>query len=626
MALFGRAFIEMINNCFHRGLLPGSLRHGVLTLLCKDEATSDNLSSWRPISLLNTDYKIISKALANRLKGVVGSVVHSDQTCAIPGRSIADNLHLIRNVVDYARTGNMPVAILALDQAKAFDRVSHRYLFATLSAFGFGDSFIRWIRMCYTDCTSQVIINGFLSESIDITRSIRQGCGLSALLYVLCIEPFAHRVRTDKLIVGLTLPGAPDEARVSQYADDVTAIVCSDSSVDQLFYIADLYGRASGALLNKQKCQGVLLGPLAGSKTFCPNFNWSSKPIKICGVLFGAQDTTEENWSRLVTKIQSSSVPNMTHSLTFLGKAMFTNQYIFSQIWYLGQIFPVTESFLKEINKIVNRFLWGKTPPLLARKYLVCEPEKGGIGLVDIETRSVAYSVKHIRDLITLGGGGVDTASLPRWFYLARYWAGRQLKRYAPSLASNCYSHAEEPAGYYQTALAALKRYCPGNASLPPRYRVSDVYRQLIPAARVPRLMPPNASLEGWGNLTSDTVAPRARDQSVVKISSRYPPEPGETVPDSIGSVSPLRVLRARGDNAPLVRHLQRGERAVETPRPTRRAGVRPELRDESDGCTSKPRTCRAAAERTAFTFYGADDRVERLFVEESLQRRERGR
>ena len=138
--------------------------------------------------------------------------------------------------------------------------------------------------------------------------------------------------------------------------------------------------------------------------------------------------------------------------------------------------------------------------------------------------------------------------------------------------------------------------------------------------------MPPNASLEGWGNLTSDTVAPRARDQSVVKISSRYPPEPGETVPDSIGSVSPLRVLRARGDNAPLVRHLQRGERAVETPRPTRRAGVRPELRDESDGCTSKPRTCRAAAERTAFTFYGADDRVERLFVEESLQRRERGR
>lgn len=511
---FGHGFVEMINICCEQGVLPKSLRHGVITLLCKDEATSENLNSWRPISLLNIDYKIVSKTLANRLKTVVNLIVHPDQTCAIPGRSIADNLHLMRNIVDYARSGSTPVAVLALDQAKAFDRVSHKFLFATLQAYGFGDSFINWIRICYSQCTSQVIVNGFLSESIDITRSIRQGCGLSALLYVLCIEPFAHKVRIDRSIVGLALPGAPDEVRLSQYADDVTAIVCTEGSIERLFYLADLYGGASGALLNKHKCQGMLLGSLAGSKTFYPSFGWSTKPIKICGVLFGVNDTAEENWTRLVTKLQESSILNITQSLTFAGKAMFINQYIYSQIWYIAQIYHVTRRFTKDLNKIINRFLWGKTPPLLARKYLVCEHGKGGVGLMDVETRSDAYAVKHIGDVITIANRAADDPPPPRWFHLARYWAGRRLKRHDPSLASHCYSHAEDPCPYYSQALEAWARYCKSGVPLPHAGKVSAIYRQLIPSVREVRYMPPNASLEGWENLCSDIVSPRARDVS----------------------------------------------------------------------------------------------------------------
>ena len=109
------------------------------------------------------------------------------------------------------------------------------------------------------------------------------------------------------------------------------------ASIDRFFYLADLYSSASGAMLNKPKCQGILLGSLAGSQTFYPAFAWSDKPIKICGVLFGTQDTAAENWSRLATKIQSSGVPSQTHSLTFQGKASFLNQFIFSQIWYIAQ-------------------------------------------------------------------------------------------------------------------------------------------------------------------------------------------------------------------------------------------------------------------------------------------------
>jgi len=422
-------------------------------------------------------------------------VVHTDQTCAIPGRSITDNLHLVRNVVDYAKTVDAPVAMLALDQAKAFDRVSHTYLFAVLRAFGFSDNFIRWVRLCYTECFSQVIVNGFISESFPIMRGIRQGCGLSALLYVLCAEPFAHRVRMDGSISGLALPGAPDETKLSQYADDFTAIVTTEGSIERLFYICDLYSRASGALLNRQKCQGILLGSLAGSKTFCTSFEWSTEPIKICGILFGTRDTMVDNWKRLSTKIQSSHVPNQANLLTFQGKARFLNCFVYSQVWYVAQVCRMNASCLTELNKFVNRFLWGKTPPLLARKFLVCRPEEGGIGLVDVHARAEAYMVKHVRDVITLASRTADDEPPPRWFYLARYFIGHQLRRFAPSLAANLFSHAEQPTAFYSLALEALHRFCPKDkpADLPATIRVKDIYRRLLVDVGEARSMPPDA-------------------------------------------------------------------------------------------------------------------------------------
>ena len=91
----------MVNDSFSKGNLSISQRQGLITLICKNKDAPQYLTNWRPISLLNVDYKIISKVLTNRLKLVIGKVISIDQTCAIPGRSIQDNLHLIRNIIDY---------------------------------------------------------------------------------------------------------------------------------------------------------------------------------------------------------------------------------------------------------------------------------------------------------------------------------------------------------------------------------------------------------------------------------------------------------------------------------------------------------------------------------------------
>ncbi|CAM2106408.1 unnamed protein product [Caretta caretta] len=119
------------------GVLPLSCRRAVLALLPKKGDLRD-LRNWRPVSLLSTDYKIIAKAISLRLGSVMADVVHPDQTYTVPGRSIFDNLFLVRDLLELGRRDGLSFALLSLDQEKAFDRVDHGYLLSTLQAFGFG--------------------------------------------------------------------------------------------------------------------------------------------------------------------------------------------------------------------------------------------------------------------------------------------------------------------------------------------------------------------------------------------------------------------------------------------------------------------------------------------------------
>ena len=98
--------------------------------------------------------------------------------------------------MDYAEQKDIPVAIINLDQAKAFDRVSHSFLFDCMEAYRLGPSFLKWIKLLYMDISSSVLVNGHISEPFPVLRSVRQDCGLSPLLYVLSVEPFVWKIKS----------------------------------------------------------------------------------------------------------------------------------------------------------------------------------------------------------------------------------------------------------------------------------------------------------------------------------------------------------------------------------------------------------------------------------------------
>ena len=164
-------FLEVVSEVYQNEILSNSQRKGMIRLIFKKTDRTD-LKYYRPISLLNVGVKIITKTLALRLGNVLPTIVSEDQTC-IPGRNIAKNLHTLNDVIRCGNSKNIQAAILFLDQQKAFNRVSHEFLLKTLRHLNFGDYFVSWVQIMLKDVTSQIKINGFLTEDTDISRGVR---------------------------------------------------------------------------------------------------------------------------------------------------------------------------------------------------------------------------------------------------------------------------------------------------------------------------------------------------------------------------------------------------------------------------------------------------------------------
>lgn len=146
---------------------PRTFAQGIITIIHKNKGDKDNLENYRPISLLNTDYKIYSKILANRLKLVIGTIVSSSQAYGIPQRNISDTILSINQTIQtMVQTQGL---FLNVDFSKAFDRVEHNFLWAVLGKFGFGQSFIGRIQLLYLNAESQVKCNGHFTDHFHYT-------------------------------------------------------------------------------------------------------------------------------------------------------------------------------------------------------------------------------------------------------------------------------------------------------------------------------------------------------------------------------------------------------------------------------------------------------------------------
>lgn len=403
--------------------LPDSFRVGIVTLLHKNKDKND-LTNWRPITLLNFDCKLFSKILASRMSLFLEELIHPDQACAVPGRKITDSLVLIRDTICYARDRNIRLVVLNLDFEKAFDRVSHQYLFQVLQKMGFPRRFIAWVGLLYRGITSKFIVNGHLTKAVNMNCGVRQGCPLSALLFIICIEPLAQILRRDQWIKGLRAPGSGGlTAKCFLYMDDIN-ILCTDLlSVNRTLDLTDWFGQASGSKLNRSKTQALFYGPWTATETTGLPLTVTQTDQKILGIKFDREGEGKANWPDVVGKVRQRLGYWGLRGLTMEGKVLIIKAVILPLLLLISSVFIPPRRVLLDLERAIFYFLWGSKWERLRRETMKKPKEKGGKGVPDLHLfLGSRYTALHITTA-TAPSGNPKTAAM------TRFWMGSYLRK-----------------------------------------------------------------------------------------------------------------------------------------------------------------------------------------------------
>lgn len=372
-------------NCFNyilrTGETPRSWREAVISVIPKEGKDKKECSSYRPISVLNVDYKIFASILSKRLEVIIPELVDLDQTGFIQNRQTQDNIRRALQVMSHVVTENISAMLMSLDAEKAFDSVGWDYLYQVLARFGFNDSFIQCIKALYSSPVARIKINGHLSETIHLERGTRQGCPLSPALFALFIEPLAQAIREDSEIKGISIRG--DEHKICMYADDVLLFLTNlKSSIPKLMTLLKTYNLYSGYKINIQKTQTLIYN-------FRPNlhirrqydFSWKSRSIKYLGITLTKDIAKlfESNYGPINKEIKSDISRWTLLPLDMSNRIEIIKMNMLPRILYLFQSLPL-EVLQKQFNEwdgMISRFVWNGRKPRIKFKTLQLTKEKG---------------------------------------------------------------------------------------------------------------------------------------------------------------------------------------------------------------------------------------------------------
>ncbi len=209
----------------------------------------------------NTDYKIIASVFSNRLQSIIAKIISIEQSAYIKGRFIGDNIRLLLDLMEFCDTNDEPGIFLFLDFKKAFDSLNWSFVEAVLEKFGVDQIFIEWFQTLYKNPTSYVKINNTLSAKLKIEQGIKQGCSLSALIFIICTEILCQAIKQEPQLNGITLPDNR-EAKLNQYADATCLFLKDENSIKLALKCVKQFSDVSGLYLNIEKTEGVLVGSL----------------------------------------------------------------------------------------------------------------------------------------------------------------------------------------------------------------------------------------------------------------------------------------------------------------------------------------------------------------------------
>ena len=418
--------VRMFNDSFTKGRLPATLYDASISLLLKKDRDPTSCGSYRPISLLNVDCKILAKVLSLRLQSVMSSVISSDQTGFMLGRNPFFNTRRLLNII-FSHASNTPEVIVALDAEKAFDRVEWGFLFFVLEKFGFDCNFISWVKLLYATPSASVNTNGIHSPYFPLKRGTRQGCPLSPLLFNIAIEPLAIWLRNQDEFQGITRFGLSH--KLSLYADDLLLFISNPTfSLPPVLSILDQFGRMSGYKLNIQKSELFFVNDLARSlpQSIFP-FRIAEEGFRYLGVFITStfRDLYLKNFQPLIDRCKSDLSRWAALPLSLAGRVNLIKMVILPKFLYLFQHIPIclNKSFFVDLDRQFNTFIWQSKPARIKKHILQLSKADGGLALPNFRYYFWACNINKL--LYWLRGG--DTHTCPPWAHIEISSSSRSL-------------------------------------------------------------------------------------------------------------------------------------------------------------------------------------------------------
>ena len=376
---------KTFHNAFDRGQLCESQRQGVICLIPKQGKDLTRLESWRPLSILNTDYKIITKVLGKRIKVALAEIINPDQIGYMQSRFCGENIRLISDIIDYCTSQKNPCLILLADFEKAFDKISWNFLHCCLKKFGFGSSFQKWISILYHNIESCVSNNGYQSEYFKISRDIRQGCPLSALLFLLPAEIIAIIIRSLDTIKGICVSNTC--IKLCQLADDMTLFVRDNESIWQALQSFEEFYKYAGLKLNKSKTEAIIVqndGSLYEDTNL--GITWIRDSFKTLGTYFtlNYRESAILNINQKVQIIKDILNAWEARSLSLKGKITVVKALVIPHIHLLASTLSIDSKTIMELDTLLFRFIWNGGKPLISKNTLIQPLNRGGLKMVSV--------------------------------------------------------------------------------------------------------------------------------------------------------------------------------------------------------------------------------------------------
>lgn len=398
--------------------LSSRQRLGLVTLIYKEGGKPrENPDSYRPITLLQCDVKIVAKVMVQRFNPGLASVIDQTQTAFVPGRTAADNVLLHLEEIDYLSGEQLPGCIVFLDFFKAYDRLDRTWVLRCMEAMAFPPAAVGWVRLLLAGTQGSIVFNGgHRSRVFNIPSGCAQGSPLSPLLYVIAAQPLAARCRALQAagrVSSIMLPSGQAAPAIHQHADDTSLHAASQQDVQVLVQQAvQPFCAASGALLSPNKCEGLTVGSHAAfvgvdAATGIPFPDTAQQPIRHLGLLLsraGALPFAERLYTQRLSSITWRVRQWAQHDLTLHGRCEVARQVLASCFTYHCQFLPVPAQLMSSIHRRITSFVLGKG--CLRQEHmqrLICSPPAavaalpvpmGGIGQVDIRAHAAAMQAK----------------------------------------------------------------------------------------------------------------------------------------------------------------------------------------------------------------------------------------